>query len=300
MVNEKTNIIDVVAPARADFSMTSQQIKDLVHNFGFIARFPENIVQEGADLLCCNSIENRTRFLIDALSNKESKFVWALSGGYGTTALLSFLDHIDLSDNKKIIVGFSDLTALMIYVIQKYKWPCIHTRTIRGIIEGRSNETEIELLKKCLNDSSTTLAYDLLPFNTQAKHESEIEAETIGGNLSLIQCSLGTNWHIETEDKILLIEDIDEAGYRVDRILVHLEQAKIFDKVKAVIIGDFACKEESELVSKVLYRFFEKKNFPVFKTELFGHGAQNNPFILGVKARLASGPKSKILFNTDF
>ncbi|MBP9792154.1 MAG: LD-carboxypeptidase [Rickettsiales bacterium] len=290
-------IIDVIAPARCDFTMTSKQIKDVVCKFGFAARFPVDMVKEGADILCCNSVKNRATFLIEALENKESKFVWALAGGYGTTQLLSALDAIDFSNHKKILVGFSDITALMIYFIQKYKWPCIHARGIRGIIEGKADEAELKLLESCFQNTSTKLEYALLPFNDKAKKTFEIQAETTGGNLSLVQCSLGTNWHINTENKILLLEDIDEPGYGVDRMLVHLEQAGVFNKVEAVILGDFSCGKENELVHRVLSRFFEDKKFPVFKTDIFGHGKQNHPFLLGVEAKLTCGSKAHISFD---
>jgi muramoyltetrapeptide carboxypeptidase len=290
-------IIDVIAPARSDFAITSEQIKDVVRKFGFAARFPVDMVKEGADLLCCNNIENRTKFLIEALQNKDSKIIWALAGGYGTTQLLSALDAIDFSNHKKILVGFSDITALMIYFTQKYKWPCIHARGIRGIIEGKADETELKLLESCFQKTPTRLEYALSPFNEKAKQTFEIKAETTGGNLSLVQCSLGTNWQINTENKILLLEDIDEPGYKVDRMLVHLEQAGIFNKAKAVILGDFACGKENELEQKVLSRFFADKRFPVFKTDIFGHGKQNHPFLLGVEANLTCGNKTQISFD---
>lgn len=296
-MTKSEQIIDVIAPARCDFTMTSDQIKDVVHKFGFAARFPDDMVKQGADLLCCNSLENRSKFLIETLQNKDSKFVWALAGGYGTTQLLSALDAVDFSSHKKIIVGFSDITALMIYFTQKYKWPCIHARGIRGIIEGKASEIELGLLKSCFQENNQKLEYALSPFNEKAKQTFEIDAETTGGNLSLVQCSLGTNWQINTDNKILLLEDLDEPGYRVDRMLVHLEQAGVLNKVKALILGDFSCGKENELVHKVLSRFFENKEFPVFKTDIFGHGKENHPFLLGVEARLVCGKNPSISFD---
>ena len=291
------NIIEIIAPARCDFSMTSDQIREVVENMGFEANIPDDIAEKGADLLCCNSLEQRRKLLIDALTNKQSKIIWALAGGYGTTELLTFLDQIDFSENEKIIVGFSDITALMIYFIQKYKWKCLHARNIRGIIQGKSNTKELELLKSCLREGYAKLKYDILPFNKRASQESEMKAETTGGNMALLQCSLGTNWEIIAKDKILLLEDVDEPGYRMDRMLVHLNQAGVFEHVKAVILGDFACGKENDLVKKVLKRFFENKNFPVFKTDQFGHGKKNKPFPLGVKAHLFCGTQGKILFD---
>lgn len=292
-------MVDVIAPARCDFGITPKQIKDVVHKLGFEARFPQDILKKGADLLCCNNLENRKKFLIDALTNKESKVVWALAGGYGTTQLMSFLDEIDFSQNKKMLMGFSDITALMLYFVQKYKWPCVHTRNIRGIIEGKSTKKEEKTLNEFLN-SNCKLEYFLSPFNKKSQQNGEIEAECIGGNLSLMQCSLGTNWQIQAKDKILLLEDVDEAGYKIDRMLVQLDQAGVFEKLKAVIIGDFSCGKENALVEKVLKEFFEEKDFPVYKTEEFGHGKKNYPFLLGVKAKMSLGKNCKVEFNKTF
>ena len=292
-------IIDVIAPARANFSMTSDQIKAVISDYGFKARFPSDMVQKGVDLLCCNSIETRTEYLIEALTNKSSKIIWALAGGYGTTQLLPALDGIDFSNNKKLIVGFSDITALSIYMMQKHKWPCVHARNIRGIVEGKGTDAEKSLLQGVFVNKYADFAYSLSPFNEQATQEKKLSSECMGTNLALVQCSLGTNWHIKTKGKILLLEDIDEPGYRVDRMLVHLDQAGVFDGVKALILGDFSCGKESELVQKVLKRFFAAKEFPVCKTDKFGHGKHNYPMPLGVKSTLSLGKDCKISFNSE-
>jgi muramoyltetrapeptide carboxypeptidase len=292
-------IIDVIAPARADFTMTSVQIRNVVEKFDFEARFPDNMVNKGADLLCCNTIDKRSQYLVEALANRTSQIVWALAGGYGTTQLLPALDEVELSNTKKIIIGFSDITALSLYLMQKYDWPCIHARGIRGVIEGKLQEKEETILSGLLKTKVAKFEYELLPFNKSAREQKFITAKCTGGNLAIIQCSLGTNWHIQAENKILFLEDIDEPGYKVDRMLVHLDQAGVFDHVKAVILGDFECGQENELVNKVLKRFFDDKSFPVCKSEKFGHGKDNYPLPLGINAELTLGKDCKLSFNNQ-
>jgi muramoyltetrapeptide carboxypeptidase len=137
------------------------------------------------------------------------------------------------------------------------------------------------------------LRYDNLTcLNIAAQTSDALEAKIVGGNLSIVQTSIGTDWQIDASDKILFLEDVSERGYRIDRMLNHLKQAGIMSNVKAVILGDFTDSKEkdgSDLVDLAIADFAAKVTFPVFRTPEIGHNAANRPLPLNTKARLTGG-----------
>jgi muramoyltetrapeptide carboxypeptidase len=114
------------------------------------------------------------------------------------------------------------------------------------------------------------------------------EAEMMGGCLSLLVTTLGTPYEIDTAGKLLLIEDIDEKPYRVERMLTHLKLAGKFDQLAGLVFGDFThCGGDgSREVSEIIEELFANVGFPVVTGLTAGHGAQNLVVPFGVKMRL--------------
>ncbi len=114
---------------------------------------------------------------------------------------------------------------------------------------------------------------------------SSLEGRVIGGNLCLATCTLGTALQIRPQEKILFLEDVDERGYRVDRMLMHLQQANVFEGVKALIFGDFVKGEEKDgtsLIWPVIQRFAKEISIPTFQLPGYGHGSENFPLPFNV------------------
>ena len=139
-----------------------------------------------------------------------------------------------------------------------------------------------------------------MPLNAIAQNSIELEGIITGGNLSVIQTSLATNWQINANNKILFLEEINERGYRIDRMLQHLSQANIFQKVKAVLFGDFIGGTEpagNSLIEPVLKRFAEVNNFPIFRCENIGHGKINRALPFGTSGEIKMEPEIKLMIN---
>ena len=121
---------------------------------------------------------------------------------------------------------------------------------------------------------------------------TSLSGKLIGGNLCILQCGIGTNWQLDPSDKILFFEDIDERGYRVDRMLMHLQQANILEKAKAIIFGDFVGGKEpngTSLILPVLQRFADSIDLPVFSLPGCGHGPENFPLPFNVPLEFEVG-----------
>jgi muramoyltetrapeptide carboxypeptidase len=292
------DVVDIIAPSSHVSHDDIEKVRALIISWGLSPSIPEDLT--GDDLLSANSDENRFRQLQTALLNPVSKAVWYIRGGYGTTRLISQLDKLPQPEKSKIMIGFSDATALHIFLQQKWGWATLHGASARQTAIEEVDYQSRELLKKILFGQEKNIGYShLQPFNAAARKEITLEGAVTGGNLSLIQASMGTSWQLNTQNKIILLEDWNERGYRVDRKLTQLQQAGIFSEAKAIILGDFIGGQEEDGTSKVeavLERFAQEMTLPVLKCAGVGHGEVNLPIPFGVPARLKIGDVSCLDF----
>jgi len=138
------------------------------------------------------------------------------------------------------------------------------------------------------------LSYEnLQPLNDSAQKEQTIEGLLTGGNMSLIQSSLSTPWHIQTNSRILFFEDINEAPYRIAERLEHLKQAGVFKEAQAILFGDLTHQDTAvnnpDLTEFVLKDFAQKLDIPCFQNLPVGHQEFCMPLIINAAATLKTG-----------
>lgn len=290
--------IDIVAPSSKCHLSVLEKIKNLIHSWELKCYIPDGLF--GDSLLYANSDEKRFDHLAHALLNSHSKAVWCLLGGFGATKLIPMLSRITPPLHSKIFIGLSDITALHIFLQGQWGWPTIHGPSGYQTSLNKVSIDSVNLLKKILFHQETTLLYrQLIPLNHLAKNNTTISAPLIGGNLHLIQASLGTAWQIDARNKILFIEEINERAYRVDRVLTHLNQVGILDRVSAILFGDMIDKGEPDgrfLIKNTIQEFASRCTIPVLQLHNIGHGYVNNPIFLGLTATLNMGDHCSLKF----
>jgi muramoyltetrapeptide carboxypeptidase len=234
----------------------------------------------GKDLLCANSDEMRFKHLKDALLSDADEIV-NIKGGYGLTRLLPKLMTLSKPAKMKTMYGISDATALHIFLNQIWDWPTVHGPAGGQLSEQRVDDDSIERTIRILEEGLSAYKLpSLVPMNAIAKNMESLDGRVVGGNLTIVQTSVGTPWQLQTKGKILFFEDVQERGYRIDRMLHHLHHAGLFEGVKAVLFGDFIKGEEPNGISiiwDVLGRFADEVDFPIFQLPGCGHGVQNYP-----------------------
>lgn len=299
------DIIDVIAPAsprlKNEASITA--IKELLVSWNLVPRIPDDIF--GIDLLCANTDAKRFDFLKAALLNTESRAVWCLRGGYGSGRLIPQLANLEVKNPvPKLFIGMSDITALHLFLQRHFHWVTLHGPSVRQVTDNDVAKENIEELKQIMFGRQNVLRYNnLTPLNKQGLKNQLIETCIVGGNFCLIQASIGTLWQVDARNKILFLEEINERGYRVDRMLQHLEQAGIFKDVTAVIFGDFTGGQEPNgtcLIDPVLKRFAESCDFPVLRCPGIGHGKFNRVLPLGTNTQLQLGETASMIVNAGF
>ncbi len=276
---KKGDIVDVIAPASFNQSQDLLNATHMLESWGLVVR---TFIDFDA-FHPFHSDEDEVRFqdLKRAIMADDSKMIWSIRGGYGSQRLLLQLSKLKKPKQPKIVVGYSDITSLHLFFNQHWKWPTIHGPMINSFSKKDFDQTAFKELKKILFDKSSSQKMKLQPLNDEAKIYQG-KGPLSGGNLSVIQCSLGTKFELKSKNKILMIEDVGERGYKVDKMLYHLQMTKALNGVKAIIFGDFVSGDEptgENYIDFALMRFALSSKIPVFKCMDFGHGKINRPLL---------------------
>lgn len=252
--------------------------------------------QKPTELGYVNSDEKRAQTLIDALSDHNVHYLWFVRGGSGA---LNLYPALYLSRNRisssppKILIGFSDVTAIHHFVNHELNWPSVH-----GVVASYNKDIHEFDKNKTLNmNNSVTEVFESLfsgikyagfePMNLQSK--KKVSGYLDGGNLTLVKSFFSTVYERSYLDKILILEDTGVTPRQLDRHLHQLKYSRKFHP-RAVIFGQFyginASDEEKCLYRYVIKQFAGSVNYPVYYYPRFGHGKTNQPFILGHPASI--------------
>lgn len=220
--------------------------------------------------------------LLAALAEPSARAVFCARGGYGATRLLSHLAGRPPPGERKLLVGFSDITALHLW-LQAHGWISIHGPVLTQL--GRLGPATHARLFGLLE--SGTAAAPL-----QGSHSyvgGSAEGRLVGGNLSMLSRVIGTPFMPVLEDTVLLLEDQGERPYRIDRMWTHLALAGVFARVRGIVLGSFTqCEEQDAPYSsaELLRELAQATGLPCAAGFPIGHGDTNEPVPLGVRVRL--------------
>ena len=237
------------------------------------------------------TIEQRIKDLKQACLDPNVDAVWFARGGTGAAMLLPYLDEWILN---KPIIGYSDSTVLLNYVAM-HGGMALHAPVFREIAVKNLDNSPLsyDALKtiSLLNtDQNKPQHYTLSSSNCFTQEQSTDEIQILGGNLTVL-CSLqGTPYPLQlNQPSILLIEDVGEPYYRIERSLTQLLQSIDTSQLKALILGDFyQCpqKNVTQSMTEIVSEHLEPLKIPLYQCDWFGHGALNRPFWIGKKGKI--------------
>ena len=219
------------------------------------------------------------------LDDPSIKAIFPIRGGYGSSRLLDSLDFSGFISCPKWIVGFSDITALLCEVdrlgIASIHGPMPHNFCQKG------GEFSLQALNEVLFNGRAIYTCNPHPSNILA----EVQGELIGGNLSLLTHLMGSKSFRKPVGKILVIEEIGERLYHVDRMLVQLKRSGYFEGLVGMIIGGFTdCNEAPLTIGKsaqeLILEHTKDYQFPIAFDFPLGHVPANHPVVFGVKTNL--------------
>ena len=225
-----------------------------------------------------------------ALDDPDLALILCARGGYGLSRILDKITYDKFMLHPKWIVGFSDITAFHLGAFKK------HILSIHGPMgtsfEREGAEDSIVKLNNLLFKGASEISVD----GPQLKI-GQCEGQLVGGNLSLICDSLGTSSELDTDNKILVLEDVGDYYYRFDRLLNQLARAGKLKGLKGLVIGSFSDLLNgefvfSESVNEMIIRLTDDFDYPIAVSVPIGHEPLNHPFVHGANYTLAVTKKS--------
>lgn len=235
-----------------------------------------------------------------ALRDDEAVAIHCLRGGYGAMRLLDGIDVALLRAKPKLLIGYSDITALHA-LWWRAGLPSLHAPMPASDLmkTGREDDSAalFALLKNGLR-AGDCLTPELLAM--QPCQPGTAEGVLIGGNLSLVAALMGTPWAWSAAGGIMFLEDINEEPHRVDRLMTQLRLAGVLDAAQGFVLGSFT---EEASPQTLLHGMLAGLGKPVLSGWPTGHGTPNRPLPMGVRVRLnvlPGGPGSRIELLDDF
>ena len=241
--------------------------------------------------------KNREKDFQKALDNKNIKAIWCARGGYGAVRIIDKLNFDNYLKNPKWIIGFSDITVIH-NKLNFLNSESIHAMMITGFEDIGQNNDSLSKLKNVLFGDS--LSYSIAPNKNNKTGKSE--GIIVGGNLTLIQSTIGSKTELKMKDKILFIEEIGEYAYHIDRMLYSLKRAGYFENCKGLIVGQISDVKKNTTdfgrsINELILDVLDEYNFPILFDFPAGHEKTNFPIILGRKVILeVSKSDSKVIF----
>jgi muramoyltetrapeptide carboxypeptidase len=273
--------VAVVAPA-GPFERSALEAGVAVIGTRYPVRYDDKIYSQRRYL--AGDDNRRLAELTAALSDPEIKAVFCARGGYGAMRLLEKLGSWAASSRlpAKPLIGFSDITALHAW-FQSNGLASVHGPVLSqlGRLPGESARRLFSLLE-------STLPAEPLQ-GTQTYVGGAAEGPLLGGNLSVFTRLLGTPFMSPLDGGILLLEDLSEQPYRLDRMWTHLQLAGVFHKLKGIVLGQFIGCEPRDggfTAAEVLRELACATGIPCAAGFPIGHGDVNEPVPLGIRVRL--------------
>jgi muramoyltetrapeptide carboxypeptidase len=230
--------------------------------------------------------------LIAALERDDIAALVGTRGGYGSNYLLDEL-YISKPASPKIVLGFSDLTSLEIFLWQRFQWITFYGPMLAAGLDAGSGAPDGYDKKSLLAAVQNTDTGWTLDLHGEVLYPGEAHGRVLGGCLTLVETAIGTQWDLQTDDAILVLEDRGMKPWQVDRALMHLKQAGKFANVRGILLGDFpecqAPVADSATVRDVCQRILAPLGVPTIFNAPIGHTTRPMLTVpLGVKARLST------------
>jgi muramoyltetrapeptide carboxypeptidase len=271
-----------IAPAGiADKEKVTQCAKQL-ERMGFSVIIPENLYRRHGYL--AGTDDERADELNAAIRNPKVRAIFPCRGGYGLTRILDRIDYAALRKDPKIVIGFSDITALHLAVAAKARVITFHSpmpqsslwREDGDFAFAASSFWRVVAAESYQGREKAGFDVDLPKGRPKptALVRGKATGRLVGGNLSLICATLGTPYAIAAKGKVLLLEDTGEAPYRMDRMFSQLRLAGVFDSAAGILLGSFD-KTDPKEAERIAGDYCGKLKVPVLLNFPVGHTARN-------------------------
>jgi len=284
--------IGIISPASSpdDLSKINRGVEYL-EKIGYRVEIGKNVGNQEGYL--AGSDLQRLSDLHEMFRNKNIKAIFSIRGGYGSGRLLDKIDYHLIRNNPKIFVGYSDITALQLAFFSQTGLVTFGGPMVAVDFHDEISPFTEEVFWRTIT-SNKKIGRIQNPRNEKfyLLNKGRGQGRLLGGNLSILTSLIGTEYLPKFKDSILILEDVNEAPYRIDRMLNQLRLAKILKKVKGIILGHFIdCYEtdpakQTFSLNEVIIEYFQNSELPVLYNVKHGHIKENITIPFGLKCSL--------------
>lgn len=293
---QKGDTVGLIAPGYAIEKRALEDAKSALGQMGLVPYHTDRILHKHGYF--SHTDEERAKDVNHMFSNPDVAGILCARGGYGCTRIMQMIDYETILAHPKVLIGFSDITALLNGIFSETGLITFH-----GPVGSTLNDSySMEQLKCMVMDPKDHMSIENAQItDKELLGNPEYDRYIItpgsttgplaGGSLTLINALIGTPHEIDFTDTLVCIEDVEEAPYRMDRMLTQLIAGKTFSKAAGILIGvsagcNTSTNPDSFSLKEVLTDRLAPLNIPAVYGMSFGHIAQNFTFPIGVKAKM--------------
>jgi muramoyltetrapeptide carboxypeptidase len=290
------DIIGVVAPASpVERELLERGMRE-IEGIGYRVQVSEMILARRS--FFAGRHAQRSESLLNYLEDPSIRAVFCARGGYGSNYVVEYLSTRPVLNRlkrlpPKIVVGYSDITTLLHFLHQTLGWTAFQGPMVTRELAGGEVFYNRPIMEHVLGSANATFTIESSAWSLRT---GVAEGRLIGGCIPMLTATLGTSQEIDTHGALLLLEDIDEKPFRIDRMLFHLRRAGKFRDVRGVIFGEMpGCgggTTAEEGLRDIILEALEGLDVPIVFGLPFGHTRQGCLTLpIGVRAQLTAGEK---------
>jgi len=287
-------LVAVVSPASTPQQDRVERGLQALRALGYAPQAADHILNRGP-LYFAGTPEMRVRDLHHAFADDEVRAILCTRGGYGSNYLLDALDLDLIAESAKPFMGYSDLTALQLWLLDQVQLPAFHGPMLSADF-AREDGVHLASMQAALTGQSYSVG---APEGLRTLHPGRARGTLYGGCLSVLVALLGTPYEPQTEGKLLFLEDVNVKPFQVDRMLWQLRQAGKLDGVRGIVFGEMLdCVSPGappELLDEVILRVFDDFQGPIAIGLRSGHVSRSNVTLtFGVEAELHAANQAEL------
>ncbi len=292
---KKGDKVIIVAPARKISKEIVDRAKNIIESWNLKVEYGQNLFNS-----CHQFSGNDAQRLSDfqyALDNPDIKAIFCSRGGYGSVRLIDKLNFDKFLKYPKWIIGYSDITVFHSHINENFNIETLHAEMPLKYANEETKSSTLDSLKNALLGKDLSYQIPSHKFNRKGKGEGILT----GGNLSMLYSIIGSSSDINTKDKLLFIEDLDEYLYHIDRMMMNLKRTGKLKHLAGMIVGGMTGMNDNPVkfgksAMEIIKDIISEYNFPVCYDFPAGHIADNRALIMGRKVKFTVDEKVKLIF----
>lgn len=291
--------IGIVATARKISREELQPAISVFESWGLTVVLGKNLFN--AEHQFSGTDQERLEDLQAMLDDPSVKAIISARGGYGTVRIIDQLNFDKFKAHPKWVIGFSDITVLHSHIHMQSQVETIHAVMPINFPKDSTINNPVDSLRKALFGSLTEYNMELPESLKPFQRKGSAEGQLVGGNLSLLYALSGSPSDLDTRDKILFIEDLDEYLYHIDRMMVQLDRSGKLQHLKGLIVGGMSGMKDNTIpfgksAEEIIFDTVKKYPYPVCFGFPAGHIPENMALIFGRNIQLSVEERVSIRF----